>query len=1298
MKILKFTNWLSFFILFIILPIQFVFANNRIEKHLKNNDGNKFSTFEIFNTSTPGLLQAENYTSVTGEVEIEPSTDSDGTSTVGYFDAGDVLHFNTSVNGTFNGKIRLRVASSPGGDLVVSTENGTLATVQIPSTGGWTNWSTEEIVVNYPISSQLNLTTTTGGVNVNWIEVIENDCPNPALSNLSITAETLTILPEQTIQLFTNGTDGCGNNMAVNPTWSSNAPNGVFTAGNNTSSAIVSATANGITASVTINIERPSKKFNFVVNEIGRLQASGNQIVDKNGQNVSLAGNSLFWSSAAPTWYSKETVEWLAENWETQVIRAALSVNPKDGAGQPWNTNDYVQSPEYSMGLMTEVINAAIENDIYVMVDFHEHYSNNYTSEAVTFFGDIAKQYNGYDNIIYEIWNEPINDSWSTVKAHAEVVIAEIRKYDPDNLIVVGTPFYSQRVDDAANNPIHDNNVAYALHGYAIEPAHGALRRGYSVPTVGSEWGIGINDNGGGETGAWVNYWRNQDGGKIHVMWAVNNKQEDGDQNWSILNSHVTAKGGWSDSDLSTSGHFQREVIRGWTNHVRTPLCTNEVLASIHLNASSTVATIGSNVTITASGVSTCDNPIAVNGTWSSNAPNGIYTASIAGVDTITYSENGIVETITITVLENQAPTVDAGENSIVIQSDSSGSLNGSASDPENDPITYSWTQLSGPKVVLIETPNALQSLVKGLSVLGTYVFELTASDPEKSSTDIVTINVVTNTPPSVDAGDNQVVGLGVSVVLSGTAVDQEGDNLSYSWSQISGPSSVNIANATSQIASVSGLDLGTYVFELAVNDGTSTVSDQINIDVIAEVEMLINSDFSNGAEGWTSFVFESATANNNIVNEQLESTQSYSGWEAWHVQFYQGNLKIENGQKYKLKFRAKAASFRDIYIGIEKNGDPYTGYAGKTIALSTDMQNFEYEFVMNQATDFNARVVFNMGNGYGDVYLDDVSLVNTTNVVENNIPIANAGNNQTLSIGTTTTTLSGSATDSDGPSTLTYSWTQTGGASVNISDASSSAPTISGLSDGGVYTFELVAFDGADNSAPSTVTITVESDIPNFTVRIEAENYSGMSGIQTESSTEGGLNVGYIDANDWMSYDNIILPQSGVYNVSYRVASELSSGRFKLEKAGGTVNYGELNVPSTGGWQNWTTISHEVNLEGGSQNFAIAAIAGGFNINWLEITLIGNSGARERTVTSLNLKDEITLYPNPATDRVFIKGLSNTTEKVDVFNIQGKHISSKVIKNTNNINLDITELKSGIYLIYVTDKKSISVKRFIKK
>ena len=105
----------------------------------------------------------------------------------------------------------------------------------------------------------------------------------------------------------------------------------------------------------------------------------------------------------------------------------------------------------------------------------------------------------------------------------------------------------------------------------------------------------------------------------------------------------------------------------------------------------------------------------------------------------------------------------------------------------------------------------------------------------------------------------------------------------------------------------------------------------------------------------------------------------------------------------------------------------------------------------------------------------------------------------------------------------------------------------------------------------------------------------------ENTSDVGGGRNVGDITTGDWMSYSAVTIPITGVYMVEYRVAG--SGGSLQFEKAGGTPVYGWISIPVTGGYQTWTTVSHTVNLNAGSQFFGITATAGGWNLNWFRIT-----------------------------------------------------------------------------------------------
>ncbi|UXH76033.1 AbfB domain-containing protein [Roseateles amylovorans] len=122
------------------------------------------------------------------------------------------------------------------------------------------------------------------------------------------------------------------------------------------------------------------------------------------------------------------------------------------------------------------------------------------------------------------------------------------------------------------------------------------------------------------------------------------------------------------------------------------------------------------------------------------------------------------------------------------------------------------------------------------------------------------------------------------------------------------------------------------------------------------------------------------------------------------------------------------------------------------------------------------------------------------------------------------------------------------------------------------------------------------------FSTTLAADGYAQMQGMQLEPSTEGGQNLGWIEANDWVVW-NLNLPENGTYTVEYRVASQSGGGTLQLEKAGGSPIYGSLAVPSTGGWQNWTTVSHRVQLNAGQQQIAVKALGSGWNLRYVRVT-----------------------------------------------------------------------------------------------
>ncbi|MFG6458714.1 carbohydrate-binding protein [Roseateles sp. BYS96W] len=565
--------------------------------------------------------------------------------------------------------------------------------------------------------------------------------------------------------------------------------------------------------------------------DVSPLSVSGNKIL-AGGQPASFAGNSLFWSNTGwggEKYYNANVVGWLKSDWKSKVVRVAMGVDETQG---------YLADPAGNKARVKAVVDAAIANDMYVIIDWHSHHAENYRNEAIAFFQEMARTYGNHNHVIYEVYNEPLNISWSgTLKPYAQAVISAIRAIDPDNLIIVGTPNWSQDVDVASRDPISGSNIAYTLHFYAgshgqwlRDKAQTALNNG--VALFVTEWGsVGASGDGGvaaSETWAWVDFMKAK--GISNANWALNDKAEGA----SALVSGASAQGGWSAGQLTASGSLAKQIIGGWPG--TTP------------------------------------------------APGGCTRVALPGQ----------------------------------IQAEA-------------------YCQMSG-----------------------------------------VQVEATTDT----DGGSN-------------VGYIETGDWMTYD---------VNVPAA------------GSYVVKYRVAS----------------------------ASGGGVIQLERGGGGSTYGTVNVSST---GGWQNWTTVSHTVNLPA--GQQ-TLAILAKSGGFNVNWLDISRPGDANTG-------------------------------------------------------------------------GTT----------------------------------------------------------------------------------IQAESFDAMSGVQTEATTDsgGGLNVGYLDAGDWLSYPSINLPSAGTYTIEYRVASLNGGGNLQLEEAGGSVVYGSVNIPATGGWQNWVTVKHTVQLPAGTRKFGIAVRNGGWNLNWFRVT-----------------------------------------------------------------------------------------------
>jgi beta-glucanase (GH16 family) len=271
----------------------------------------------------------------------------------------------------------------------------------------------------------------------------------------------------------------------------------------------------------------------------------------------------------------------------------------------------------------------------------------------------------------------------------------------------------------------------------------------------------------------------------------------------------------------------------------------------------------------------------------------------------------------------------------------------------------------------------------------------------------------------------------------------------------------------------------------------------------------------------------------------------------------------------------------------------------------------------------------------------------------------------------------------------------QSGGGSIRFEKAGGSPVygTIGVPATGGWQTWQTISHNVNLSAGEQEVAIAVAaggfninwiSITPNttsFSTTIQAESYSAMSGIQTENCSEGGLDVGWIDANDWLAYNSVTIPTAGTYRVLYRVASPNSSKTLRLEKDAGATQLGTVTIPNTGGWQNWATVAHNVTLPAGTYTLGIATATGGFNINYFTITsnLSARLSTEENVITAEeNFKSMIS--PNPVQDKLFINDAENV-KYIKIYNIQGQEMISVERPGSS---ISVQSLKPGVHIAVI--------------
>ena len=263
----------------------------------------------------------------------------------------------------------------------------------------------------------------------------------------------------------------------------------------------------------------------------GKLKVTGSLLTDAQGNPVQLRGFSTHGLAWYPQYVNQALFRQLRQDFGCNAVRLAMYTAESGGYCTGGDREKLKQ-------LILDGVRYAKEADLYVIVDWHilsDGDPNTWADQAVAFFDELSGLLADEPHVLYEICNEPNGSTaWADIRRYAERVIPVIRSHAPDAVIIIGTPEWCQRPEQAAADPITGwDNLMYSFHYYSA--THGgqlrarlkkALDRG--LPVFVTEFGV-TEASGSGrydfdEADRWADLLDER--GVSYMMWALANKDE----------------------------------------------------------------------------------------------------------------------------------------------------------------------------------------------------------------------------------------------------------------------------------------------------------------------------------------------------------------------------------------------------------------------------------------------------------------------------------------------------------------------------------------------------------------------------------------------------------------------------------------------------------------------------------------------------------------------------------------------------------------------------------------------------
>ena len=257
-----------------------------------------------------------------------------------------------------------------------------------------------------------------------------------------------------------------------------------------------------------------------------------------------------------PQYVNPDTFAFLSQKWYNNCIRLAMYTDEYGGYASGGDK-------EALKKLIRQGVAYATDLGMYVIIDWHVLNDQNplvHLAEAKEFFAEMTAEFAGQDNILYEICNEPNSSAtWADVSAYAKEIIPIIRGNDPDAVILVGTPTWSQDLEAALAEPLPYDNIMYTLHFYAATHKEDLRQRVVAcmeagLPVFISEFGL-CDASGNGavdeqEALAWKDMIESY--GISFLCWNLSNKDEAS----AVFLPSCEKLTDFTEEDLSTQGRW----------------------------------------------------------------------------------------------------------------------------------------------------------------------------------------------------------------------------------------------------------------------------------------------------------------------------------------------------------------------------------------------------------------------------------------------------------------------------------------------------------------------------------------------------------------------------------------------------------------------------------------------------------------------------------------------------------------------------------------------------------------------